>query len=273
MKHTFNLAILLVASCLISTLGYAGHHSIRVGGTGSSVQMMMIMGQAYQETYPGQHVQVVSGLGSNGGMRALAAKKIHISISALALNKEALAVGAISEEYARTPYMLTTAPGVNLKEITTAEVASILSGETERWPNDEVMRLVMRPLGDSDTLFLRSIAPAVDEAVNIALKRDGIIMAPTDQDSADALEQTPGAFGVTTLAQMKTEKRKLKPVMLNGISPSVAELVSGRYKYFKSLSTVINKDASEEILHFVDYIRSEAGSALLAEYGHMVIAK
>ena len=268
--YTFALGALLG---LFSISTFANHHTVRVGGTGGSVAMMKIMAAAYQETNPDRHIVVVSGLGSNGGMRALASKKIDMAIVALPLNKEAQAINAVRDEYARTPYMITVNPSTTLADISTQELADILTGKIKNWDNGQVMRLVMRPFGDSDTKFMRSIDPTVDEAVKIALKREGIIVAPTDQDAADSIMNTPGAIGITTLAQNNAEKRGLIPSKLNGIEPSVENLESGDYVYYKSLSMVTWPQPSEAVSHFAKFIRSDIGTSLLKEYGHMILPR
>ncbi|PCH60755.1 MAG: hypothetical protein COC05_03365 [Gammaproteobacteria bacterium] len=270
-----NAITLLLALCLLPAAStIAADTTIRVGGTGSSLSMMKILAAAYHESYPDMHVKVVPRLGSNGGMRALLAKKIDIAISALPLNKDARKAGAVQDEYARTPYTFTQHPdNPPLKSITTAQLANIFIGTTKNWTGGQVMRLVMRPLNDSDTLFMQNIAPEVNEAVKVALTRKGIIMAPTDRDSADALESISGAFGVSTLAQIKAEQRKLKPIALNGVMPSIQALESGQYKYYKSLSIVTRKNPDSATQRFIAYVRSQAGQQLLREYDHVVVPK
>jgi len=269
----FNAIALLSALYLLPVSANAANTTVRVGGTGSSISMMKILADAYHASYPDMRVKVISRLGSIGGMRALVAKKIDLAISALPLNEAARKAGAIRDEYARTPYTFAHHPDTSMEGITTAQLADILTGTAKNWDNGQVMRLVMRPLGDSDTLFIQSIAPEVDDAVRVALKRNGIIMAPTDQDSADALESIPGAFGITTLAQIKTEQRKLKPIALNGAVASVQALESGQYKHYKSLSMVTRKNPDTAVQHFVAYIRSQAGQQLLREYDHLTLPK
>lgn len=269
----FNALALIVASCIVSVSVHAEYPVVRIGGTGGSVAMMRILANAYQAAYPARRVEVVPSLGSNGGMQALASKKIDLAISAMQLNKSAQAINATSIEYARTPYMITTHPGIKLDNISSQQLANILSGKTKAWENGQRLRLIMRPLDDSDTHFLRSIDPAVNAAVNATKSRKGMIIAPTDQDSANFLVSTPGAFGVTTVAQNKAEKRGLAAVKLNGIEPSVENIESGVYRHYKSLSIVTWPEPGEAVQHFIDYIRSESGTQLLKDHGHMVLTK
>ncbi len=267
------LIVAFLLSTSISSLCLAETTTIKVGGTGGSVAMMKIMASNYQKANPTRKVIVVSGLGSNGGMRALANKKIDMAIVALPLNKEAQAINAVRDEYARTPYMITVNPESTLDNINAQELADILTGKTKTWDDGTSIRLVMRPYGDSDTIFMRSIAPVVDDAVQTALNRRGIILAPTDQDAAESIITTPGAIGITTLAQNNAEKRGLVPSKLNGVEPSVENLASGDYLYYKSLSMVTWPSASEAVSRFAKFIRSDEGTKLLKDYGHLILPK
>jgi len=73
------------------------------------------------------------------------------------------------------------------------DIFDIYSGKKTIWPDGQRLRLILRPLTDSDTEILLNMGPDMEQAVKSAHQRDGIKIAITDEESADAIQSTPGA--------------------------------------------------------------------------------
>lgn len=241
---------------------------IRIGGSGGALATMQILGQAFNKAHPNVNVVIAPNLGSGGGIKAMLAGAIDLAISSRALEQSERAQGALATEYARTPFVFASAMRNNVSAITTRELVKIYKGETRTWPDGKPLRLVLRPESESDTDIVKSLSSEMNQAVKSALVREGMIMAMTDQDSADSMENIPGAIGGTTLAQIISEQRALKPLTLNGATLSLTALEEGKYPYFKTLFMVTRPKPNLVTQAFFAFVRSAAGRQILAKNGH-----
>ena len=109
--------------------------------------------------------------------------------------------------------------------------------------------------------------PAVIEQ---ALSKSGMIIAATDKDSGDALENLPGAFGSITLAQVISEHRNLNILKINQIQPSPSSIADRSYPFYRKLYLVMREPHSASEQAFVAFVQSKRGRALLEANGHWV---
>ncbi|MHB1332441.1 MAG: substrate-binding domain-containing protein [Sulfuriferula sp.] len=240
---------------------------IRIGGTGSAIATMQILAKAFIKSHPGVIVDIVPSLGSSGGIKAMRAGIIDLAISSRALKPAERTQGVLATEYARTPFVFVVSTDNNASAITTKELVNIYKGETRVWPDGKTLRLILRPEVESDTDIIKNISPEMNLAVKSALARQGMIMAITDQDSADNIENIPGAIGTLTLAQIVSERRALKPLALNGLTPSLDALEEGEYPYFKSMYMVSSAKPNPLTQAFIAFVHSPAGRKILEENG------
>jgi phosphate transport system substrate-binding protein len=266
--HRGALWALLVAGILGTGAATAG--DLRIGGTGGSLAAMRMLGDEFAKSRPGTRVVVLPSLGSSGGIKAVLAGAIEVGVSARPLKEAERGAGAIETEYGLTPFVFATAtsragPGLGLKDL-----VEIYAGRMDRWPDGTRIRLVLRPIGDSDSEMIKDMSPAMREALGEAERRKGTAFAVTDQDAADSLEKIQGALGPTTLAQILTEGRALKPLSLDGIEPSVDTLAGGRYPYHKRLFLVTTAKSPPMAHEFVAFVKSANGRKILARTGHWV---
>jgi len=245
--------------------------SIKIGGTGTGLGTMKLMAQEFNKSRPDAQLIVTPSLGSTGAIRAVLAGALDIGISARPVTPEESKQGALARAYARTPLVIATGAKNNSAGLTLAQLVEIYSGKVTRWPDGSPIRIVVRPDADADTIAMRTFSAEMDRAITAALARKGLRMAATDQDNADALEKLPGSLGTTTLTQIVTEKRALRSLALDGVTPTLQSLAAGRYRYFKTLHLITARNPSPLAKGFVAFIRSPAGQAVLARSGNLAL--
>ncbi len=246
---------------------------IRVGGTGCALGGMKEVARAYEKRHPGVKLIFAPSLGSSGGIEALLADTIDVALSARALKDVELKQGAVSVEYARTPFVFVTSRKGHARDLTLDQLVSIYRGEIKTWPDGVPLRVILRPAGDTDTAFLKSLSPEMDKAVGEALNRAGMVTAVTDQENADMIEKIRGGFGLSTLAQVHSEQRHLSILHMNGVTPGIATLASGSYPYFKTLYAVTGPKGDSEVRDFISFLGSSDARAILTKSGHLVPQK
>ena len=178
--------------------------------------------------------------------------------------------GAVAVLCGKTPFVFATSKKNTTSALSTQELVDIWNGKTSTWPDGSRLRLILRPATDSDTDVLKSISPAMEQAVKNALSREGMKIAVTDGESADAIGTIQGALGTSVLALIISEKRSLKALALNGVAPSPKTIADGSYPYLKSFYALTGAKPSRLTQEFIDFLRSTSGHKILTQVGHWV---
>lgn len=265
------LFFILICSSIIFSPQVSAAETLKIGGTGTALGSMKLLAAAFEKAHPDITVTVLPSLGSTGGISAVAKGALDIGVISRTFKDEELSLGLQKIEYARTPLVPVTSAGMSISGLSSGEVEKIFRGEMQEWPDGARIRLVLRPASESDTLSIKNISPEMNEAVDAALKRQGMLIALTDQDSADMIEKIPGSFGFSTLTQIISEKRRMKVLAYNGVLPGIRSLSDGSYHFFKALHLVVRKGPPALVRKFIDFVRSDEGRKILEESGNVVV--
>jgi len=241
--------------------------TLTLGGTGSSLATMQHLAEAYMSMHPETEITVLPSLGSGGGIKAVMKGSVDISMSGRDLKDKERKEGLVAREYAQCPFVFVVQSDNPVSEVALDDILKIFSGETTAWQDGSPIRLILRPERESDVEFLKSLSPEMERAVTAGYTREGMIIAITDQEAADKLEQIPGSFGVSTLCQIKSEGRSLKALALNGIAPTLENMESGRYVHYRRLRLVTVSDPPKHVRKFVEFVFSKEGAEILRQDG------
>lgn len=260
----------LALACVLTMSASLADSVIKTGGTGSAMPVIGALGMAFKQTRPEAEVVVLPGLGSSGAIKALGAGAVDLALSARPLKPGERSQRFQEQVVARTPLVFAGTrayPGLTL-----ARVADIHAGTQRVWPDGGMLRLILRPDNDGETVLLRAASSTMDRAVGQALARPGMHIALTDQDAAHAIGTIPGAFGLTTLAMVVAADPPIDALALDGISPGLDTLNNGRYRLFKPLYLVTEANAAEPVRAFVSFIQSPQGANILIQHGYQPLA-
>ncbi len=262
--------MLLVYSCcwLSCPAILAAETIVRVGGSGTGSGMVRVLATQFEKEHPDIKVQVMSSLGSSGGLKALNSGALDIALSARPLKEEEKKEGAKVVFSSRTPFVFMVNKNVALANITGKELVALYNGTQLKWPNGSQVRLVLRPAGDINTKLLQAISPELNGAVQMALQRPDMLNALTDQESDELVVRTSGAIGATTLAQYQYDRLAGKLLSFNGVKPTLENLRSNRYPLAKQLLiVVIPGKTTPAMRQFVDFLKSARAKKILASGG------
>ena len=242
---------------------------MRINGTGSGTGGMQVLATAFMRANPAVKVVVQRALGSSGGINALLVGQIELAVSNRKPNDNELATPPlVSVEYARTPFVVAVRKDLGVTALTSTQLADLYGEGAVTFPNGKRARPVLQRSAAVDTQLLKSISAEVALAVDAALGRRGILHGSTDSELADLVEHTAGAFAVSTLALIESEKRPFTALTIDGKVPSVDHLIDGSYPYYKSLYLIMSADAGTDTKMFAAFVRSAEGRALLRANGH-----
>jgi len=259
----FGLAIL---ACLPAGPVLAAE-TLKIGGSDSALGSIKILGAAFEKSHPGITVVVVPSLGTGGGIRAVTKGAIDIGLSARPLTNEEAKPGLEAVEYARTPLVIAVGEGNPMSGVRRSEFTRVVRGDADIRSGDQLLRPVLRPESDAETILARKVFPEIGEARSPG---SHATLALTSQDAADLIERVSGAVGLSTLGLIRSENRKMKALSLDGIAPSMENIGNGSYPLVMHLYLVIRSNPPEPVRKFIAFARSEPGKRLLEESGNYV---
>lgn len=261
---------ILSASLVLCSAASVRAEEIKIAGTGAGLGTMQLLAETYAKSQPDTKITVLPSMGSGGGIKAVLSGAVQIGLSSRPLTEAESHAGALEVEYGRTPLVFATSTSNKTAGFTSQNLVDIYAGNVEQWPDGTRIRLVLRPMGDSDSELIKGLSPQMREAMSAAEQRKGMSFSVTDQDAAKNIEKIPGALGPSTLAQIFSEHRPIKALMLNGVVPNANSVADGSYPLHKRLLFVTGPKTSAGAHEFINFVRSSAGREILIQTGHWV---
>lgn len=243
---------------------------LRIGGTGNALGTMRLLGEAFAQINPGVTPVVLPSIGTSGAIKAVPKGGIDIGLSSRPLTEDESRAGMSAIEYARSPTVIAVHEKLKLTNITRQQIAEIFSGKLQTWPDGTRIRPVIRQPGDDNTKQIKSLSSDIEKAVVAAELQPGFAFASTDQEAADKIETIQGGIGGTTLCLIRSEKRSLRGLSIDGIAPTPENLQSGTYPLAKHFYFILPKEPLPVAKLFVAFVQSAAGRRILEQTGHYI---
>jgi phosphate transport system substrate-binding protein len=259
----------LIAAMLFGAGNAAASDTLRVGGVGAATAMLPHVFAAFDPSEKFK-LEVIPGLGTTGGLSALAENVLDMAVSGRALKPDELAKGLTQRAAIRTPFGLVTSHS-RPNDLKSSEIAGIFKAAKATWQDGSPVRIILRPKSDSDTAVLGAMFPDMAAAIEQARLRQDLSLAATDQDNADLAERAPGSLTASTLTQIKMEQRKLRFVTIDGIEPTLEHLERGTYPFAKTLYFVLPAKNSPVVERFIEFLLTPAGQAALKASGNLLV--
>jgi phosphate transport system substrate-binding protein len=267
-KLSWLMSTLLVGLCMTSQ-SYAD--TIKIGGTGNALGTMQLLANAYSQAHPEVKIIVLPSIGSSGAINAVPNNAIDIGLSSRPLKETEQQKGIKAIEYARSPTVIAVSNKEKVTNISLKELADIYSGTMLNWQDGTTIRPIIRQPGDDNSIQLMGLSPALKEALELADSRPNLPFAATDQEAVDKIYEIPGGIGVTSLALIISEKRPLRPLILDGIEPTPEAANSGTYPILKHFYLIIPETIPAHVQAFISFISSDQGKHILKENGNAIV--
>ncbi len=243
---------------------------VRINGSGAPLEIIKPLAEAYGKNNRSVTFEIEKPLGSSGAIKALLAGVIDIAIVSRPLKPEEIEQGGKLKAYGITPLAIVTGENVSVKNISTSELENIYSGKTAKWPDGEIIRIILRPDADVDTKILKGLSPGMADAVTLAQHRRGVMVAVTDPESNDAVSKTIGSIGAAGLCGILTGKSRLNVITLNGVKPTPENLKNKTYPFAKDVSFVTTDRINDAAAKFLEFIYSNKGCSIAKKYGVLI---
>lgn len=163
-------------------------------------------------------------------------------------------------------------PDNPVQDITMDQLRDVLSGKTTNWKDlggaDHAIDVYAREGKISGVgMMAREMIFWDKETEFTGVTKEFKSSGPLEE----ALEENPYGFGLTGISSAK--KRKLKALSVNGSSPTVENIVNGKYPISRPMYLVTHRNASDEVKAFIEFARGEEGQAVIEKEGTVTLAQ
>ena len=236
--------------------------TLTIGGTGSALGLVRQLADEYRNKHPRITFVIPKSLGSSGGIRALLAGKLDVSLSTRLHNPEERGQGAVAHPVCRTPLAFVTSRTAKTS-LTTEETVSYFASSRNKWPDGEAVSLILRPKKETDNDIITKAFPGMAGALGKSRARRNILIAYTDQQNMDLAENLKGSLTIAAVTAVLAELRTLRFISLDGVAPSRENLINGSYPLAKHIYFVTRPGTREAALGFVRHVTSGTARAVL----------
>jgi len=146
------------------------------------------------------------------------------------------------------------------------QVADIYTGKVTNWSQvgGKNLKIVVISRDSSSGTF---------ECFNeLALKKQKVVadalMQASNQAVVTTVEKTPGAIGYAGIGYVSSS---IKALTIEGVNPSAATVLNGKYAYSRPLYMYTNGEPKGETKNFINFVLSKDGQKIVAEEGFVAL--
>lgn len=241
-----------------------------IAGSGTNLPLVRLLVREFQKRHPGVAIEVPASIGSTSGIRAAADGAITIGCISRPLKEHERKFGLETVVYARTPLLIAVHPGVGEENITWTELLDIYRGRKTAWQNGLEIVVLTREAGDSSIEALERTVPGFREVYAESQQAKRWTTLLRDLDMNVTLAKTPQAIGLSDLGAITVERHRIKPLRVNGVAPTLANLQQGKYPLAKTLMFVFQRaQLPPPAREFIAFVRSPAAAKLMRANGYL----
>lgn len=233
-----------------------------LAGSGSNVPLTRLLAKACATWVPGVRIEVDTGIGSSGGVRALRDGVIDLALVSRPLRPQEADADMQVVPYARSPVAVAVHPAVTARGVSSAQLKAIFHGVQTVWPDGAPVVPLQREQGDSGH---EAMARAVAGWAEVDASAWHAARWPVhyhDQALLDTLLTTPGALGLVDGASVRALGLPLPLLALDGRLPDAPD-----YPVWKPLAFVHRGPLSPPAADFLGCVRSAVGLDVLRRVG------
>jgi phosphate transport system substrate-binding protein len=163
-------------------------------------------------------------------------------------------------------------PSTEIENITTDQLKQVLQQKITNWkdlggPDARIFVVARRGkisgVGYSTRLLIMGNPDADYGKTVVRLNSSG----PVEK----FVEKTPGAIAITGVSSAK--RRELKLLKIDGHAPTVKEIASGAYPYYRPLFVAFKSGLDSRTDKFVEWLLSDRGQGIIEEQGTVTLAQ
>ncbi|MFA5031930.1 MAG: PstS family phosphate ABC transporter substrate-binding protein [bacterium] len=263
--------VLLGSILIFSGFNAQAKPSITTSGSTTVLPITQKAAEVFMDNHPEINISVRGG-GSGVGISQIIEGKVDIANSSRPIQTKELksarekGVNPTTNVIANDGIVIIVHPSNSVKELTIPTLKDIYAGNITNW----------KKLGGPDQAIVvvsRDVASGTFEVFNgkvmsgVKVKEDAIMLA-SNNAVATTITATPGAIGYIGLGFLSD---KVKPLIIEGVTPGVETVKNGTYKLSRQLFMYTNGTPKGVVKEFIDFVLSEEGQKIVEETGYITI--
>lgn len=259
------LAILFLAAViLVSCSGkprdrHKEKHNITIAGSTSIMPFTEKLAEHFMVDHKNFIIDVQGG-GSTAGIQATINNTVDIGMSSRLLKENEKMLNTITICY--DGIVVVVHPDNPIGMLSLAQIRQIFSGSVMNWRElgwiDRKIDAVSREEGSGTRSAFEDLIMKGKEI------DDGTMVQDSNGSVKEVVATDPYAIGYVSMGLVD---KKVKPVAIDNVNPSIKTVKSGRYKIVRPFLYVTNGELDDKSKKFVDYVLSKEGQGILKNEG------
>ncbi len=267
MKKTIKTAVLAAALCSSA----AAQNKIVLEGSTTVLPIAQKAAEVYMKKNPDMNI-IVRGGGSGVGLTSIIDGICDIADSSRAIKQKELdnAFKKGKQLKAHTVAMdaiiIVVNPSNPVEDLSKEQVKDIFTGKIKNWKElgGSDMKIVAVSRDSASGTFEAFIEHGLDKK---RVRPDALTQA-SNQGVANIVAQNPGAIGYVGIGYISD---KVKPVKYNGVKASRETVLKNKYSLARPLFMYTEQNMKPEVKKFIDFIKSDEGSAIVEQAGFIAL--
>jgi phosphate transport system substrate-binding protein len=268
--------VVLLASVLVlpgdrSATAQPVSDTLVFAGCDSNVPLTRLLARTFMQRHSDVRIQLKT-VGSTNGVALAAAGAVQIGLVSRPLRGGEERLGLTFLPYATTAVIVGADPSAPDTTLAAADLLSFYRGTKLQWNSGREIALLTREEGDSSVASLKQAMPGFAEAYAAGSNRSHWTILYSEPAMHEALLMFPFAVGLSDLGTVTLERLPIRVLSIDGIAPTLENVVGGRYPFTKTLGFVWRQDGlSIAARAFVDFARSDEAVGILTSSGYLPV--
>lgn len=256
---TFLAAILLFACSGKSHDRHKEKHNITIAGSTSIMPFTEKLAEHFMVDRKNFIIDVQGG-GSTAGIQATINNTVDIGMSSRLLKENEKMLNTITICY--DGIVVIVHPDNPIGMLGLAQIRRIFSGQVTNWRElgwiDRKIDAVSREEGSGTRSAFEDLIMKGKEI------DDGTMVQDSNGSVKEVVATDPYSIGYVSMGLVD---KKVKPVAIDNVTPSIKTIKSGRYKIVRPFLYVTNGELDDKSKKFVNYVLSKEGQGILKNEG------
>jgi phosphate transport system substrate-binding protein len=259
------VSLIFVLSVMVVLTGPVMAETITIVGTGSGMQVLKMVGEAFSQNNPGVIIEVPDSIGSGGGIKAVGNDKNIIGRVARGIKEKEKHYGLSYVPFTKMPIVFFVNKSAGVSDLTPQQICDIYSGKVTNWAevggNKGKIRVIRREDGDSSLSVLLKGFPGFKD---IALTKKSKTTF-SDPETCKTCEETKNAIAFGTYINAKNYNVDI--LTINGEGPT-----DMTYPYSGTLALIFKEmNKKGHVEKFVEFATSEGAHDTIKKSGGLPI--
>ncbi len=240
-----------------------------LAGSGSNLPLTRALVDAFLARRPETKIVVPESIGSSGGVRAVRDGAIDLGLISRPMNADEAKLGLTVTPYARVAVVVAANPSVPDACVASGALPMMWAGEQARWSDGSRVIVLQRESNDSSFLAVSRRVPGLDAENEAAFSESRWRVLYDDRSMQEALMATDSAAGIFDLGAIVAQRLPIKVLCVDGVTPSLDGVMSGKYPYFKDLAFVTSGPSEGLRAELLAFAASPEGRAIATSLGYI----